>query len=168
MNKTFWRVTLFACFLAGGLFACATTPAASSERVALEAAIQRWNAAVNAQDAATLASTMTDDVELLGDPPAAKGRDAAIRALRETVRRGQLIARSHEITMGHEFAWHVAGLSQTEKGGDVHAMGLALEIWNRVNGEWKLHRRMVTGGTTPGTTLVRPSTNEPVLDQRRE
>jgi hypothetical protein len=47
----------------------------------------------------------------------------------------------------------------------VHAQGQALEIWKRVDGEWKLHRRMVTGAGTPEDLLTRPRSDEPVLDR---
>jgi ketosteroid isomerase-like protein len=165
MNKTLWRVTLLAGLLVSGLLACTRAPAADSERVALEAAIHRWIAAVNAQDVATLTTTMTEDVELLEDAATVSGRDAAIRALRKVVARGPLTATSREITIDNDIAWHVAGLAQTQKNGDVHALGQALEIWKRVKGEWKLHRRMAAGVGTPEVLLTRPSTNEPVLDR---
>src|SRR6185295_9004104 len=106
--------------------------------------IHRWVAAVNAQDVATLASTMTGDVELLDEATTVSGRDAALRTLREIAARGQLTATTREITINGDVAWHVVGLAQTQKNGDVHALGQALEIWKHENGEWKLHRRMTT------------------------
>jgi len=166
MNKALWRVAQWAGLMVAGLLACTTVPAADSERAALEAAIHRWMAAVNAQDAATLAATMTEEVELLdGNAATVTGREAAIRALREAVTRGKLVAVSHEIAIADDVAWHVVGLSQTQKNGDVHARGQALEIWKRVEGEWKLHRQMTTGVITPGDSLTRPPTGEPVLDR---
>ena len=168
MNKTLWRVTLLAGFLVSGLLACSRTPAANSERGALEAAIHRWIAAVNAQDVATLTTTMTEDVELLDDAATVTGREAAVRALREVAMRGQLTATSREIAIADDVAWHVVGLAQTQKNGDVHALGQALEIWKRVKGEWQLHRRMTAGIVTPGDLLTRPSTSEPVLDRPKE
>jgi hypothetical protein len=94
------------------------------------------------------------------------GRDAAIRALREAVTRGKLVATSREITIAQEIAWHVAGLAQTQKNGVVHARGQALEIWKRVDGAWKLHRRMVAEMISPQDLLTRPPAGEPVLDSR--
>ena len=167
MNKTLWRVGLLAGLLVSGLLACIKAPAADSERVALEAAIHRWIAAVNAQDVATLNATMTEDVELLDDAATVTGRGAAIRALRELVTRGQLTATSREVTIASDVAWHVVGLAQTQKNGDVHALGQALEIWKRVNGEWKLHRRMA-GVVRSEDLLTRPSTKEPVLDRPKK
>ena len=142
--------------------------AADPERVALEAAIHRWMTAVNAQDVDTLTTTMTEDVELLdANTATVTGRNAAIRALREVVTRGQLVATSRELTIAHDVAWRVVGLAQTQKNGDVHARGQALEIWKRVNGEWRLHRQMAAGVITPAVSLTRPSTSEPVLDRPR-
>jgi ketosteroid isomerase-like protein len=166
MNTALWRVTTLAVLLVGGLLACTRVPAAPGpEQVALEAAIQRWMTAVNAQDVNTLTRTMTEDVELLDDAGTVTGRDAAIRALREVATRGQLVASTRELTIADDVAWRVIALTQTQKNGDVHSRGQALEIWKRVNGEWRLHRRMAAGVITPAISLTRPSTNEPVLDQ---
>jgi ketosteroid isomerase-like protein len=137
--------------------------------VVLEAAIQRWITAVNAEDEDTLARTMTEDVELLdADVAKATGRDAAIRALREIVTRGKLTATSRELTVANDVAWRVVGFVQSRKNGDVNARGQALEIWLRVNGEWKLHRQMAAGVFTPTELLQRPSTSEPVLDRPKD
>jgi ketosteroid isomerase-like protein len=168
MRRSSWRTALLASFLAGGLFACAKSPAAPEpDRGALQAAIQRWTTAVNARDVATLSATMTEDIELLDPAATVKGRDAAIRALREAASGGQLVATSREITMSNDVAWHLAALAQTRKNGDVHALGQALEIWKQVQGTWKLHRRMVTGPLSPEVSLTRPPTKEPVLDGPR-
>jgi ketosteroid isomerase-like protein len=153
--------------LVSGLLACTLVLAADPERVALEAAINRWTTAVNAQDVDTLTKTMTEDVELLDTTATVTGRDAAIRALREVVTRGQLVATSREITIAQDVAWRVVGYAQTQKNGDVHARGQALEIWKRVKGEWQLHRQMAAGILTPAVSLTRPSTTEPVLDRPR-
>jgi ketosteroid isomerase-like protein len=164
MNKTVWRILLAAGLLAGGLWACTAT-AADAERGALEAAIHRWLAAVNAQDVTTLTSTMTGDVELLEDGATVQGREAAIRSLRQGATHGQLIATSAEISMAGDVAWHIVGLAQRQANGDVQAHGQALEIWKRVDGEWKLHRRLATGATPAGISLTRPPAKEPVLDR---
>jgi len=169
MNKALWRAAPLAVLLVSGLLTFTVALAApDSGRVALEAAIHRWMTAVNAQDVDTLTMTMTEDIELFdADVAKAKGRDAAIRALREIVTRGRLLATCREITIVNEVAWRVVEFTQTQKNGDVHARGQALEIWMRVNGEWKLHRQMAAGLFTPKDLLTRPSTNEPVLDHPR-
>jgi ketosteroid isomerase-like protein len=168
MNKSLWRTTLLAGLLVHGLLACTRAPAASESRIALEAAIKRWTTAVNAQDVATLNATMTEDVVLTDDTATLTGRDAAIQALRDVVAQGKLVATSREITISNDVAWHVAGLVRAQKNGDVQALGQALEVWKRVNGEWKLHRRMVAGAVAPADLLTRPSTKEPVLDRPKE
>jgi ketosteroid isomerase-like protein len=167
MTQTFWRIAALAALLACCLIACTKTPAVVPERVALEGAIQRWVAAVNSRDSATLKSTMTEDVELLDDAATVVGRAASLRALSEVVSSGKLVAITREITIAHDVAWHVVELSQKQKNGDVRALGQALEIWKRVNGEWKLHRRMAAD-VSPGASVTRPSTNEPVLDHPKQ
>jgi ketosteroid isomerase-like protein len=162
MYKTFSRA-LVAGLMVSGWLTCATAYAANSERTALGDAIQRWMTAVNAQDVVALTSMMTEDVVLLDDAATLTGRDAAIHALCSTG--GRLVATTREIKIAHDIAWHVAGLSQIQKNGDVRARGQALEIWKRMNGEWKLHRRMTTGVTAPWDSLTRPTTKEPVLDR---
>lgn len=167
MNNTLLRISVAAGFLASGLLACARTPAADPERVTLESAIQRWTTAVNAQDVVTLHGAMTEDVELSDATTTAAGRDATIRALGEATTSGKLVVVSREITIANDIAWHSAMLSVTQKNGDVRTRGQALEIWKRVNGEWKLHRRL-SAEVSPRVSLTRPSTSEPVLDRPRQ
>src|SRR5262245_13024529 len=149
MNRTLLRVPLMAGLLVVSLMACAKAPASDSDRDALAAAIHRWTAAVDAQDVVTLTATMTDDDELLDEVAVVRGRAAAIRALIDTTH-GKLGAVTREITIANDVAWHEVGLAQTQKNGDVRGAGLALEIWKREKGEWKLHRRMTTGVVEPG------------------
>jgi ketosteroid isomerase-like protein len=157
MSKPLWLVALLAATMA-----CAADP----ERVALEAAIQRWTTAVNLQDVNALKAIMTEDVELL-DGTTVTGRDAVMRALRDVSTRGKLGATSREITIAHDVAWRVGELTQTQKNGDVHARGQTLEIWKQVKGKWKLHRLMAAGLIAPADSLSRPSPGEPVLDRPR-
>lgn len=165
MNKASWRIVLLAGLLGSGQVACTKAPAADTERTALDAAIQRWVTAVNAQDAPTLAATMTRDVELLGANAAtATGRDAAVEALREVATRGRLVATTREIAIADDVAWHVVVFVQTRKNGDVHARGQALEIWKRAQGGWQLHRQMAAGIISPDVSVTRPALDEPVLD----
>jgi ketosteroid isomerase-like protein len=151
--------------LVSGLAAFTMSLAGHSNRAGLEVAIERWLAAVNAQDEQTLAAMMTEDVELL-DAKGARvtGRGAAIRALRAVVSRGDLVATTREITIANEFAWRVVGLAQQQRNRVVHARGQALEIWKLVHGEWMLHRQISTV-MDPGESLTKPSTKEPVLDR---
>jgi ketosteroid isomerase-like protein len=167
MNKALCRPGPFALLLVSGLLACTGAPAADSNRVALEAAVQRWMTAINTQDVDTLAKIMTEDIELLDDTQVVAGRDAAIRALREVATRGQLVATTRELTIAGDIAWRVTGLAQTAKNGDVHARGQALEIWKRVKGEWRLHRQLAAGVIDPAVSLTRPPTKEPVLDRSK-
>jgi ketosteroid isomerase-like protein len=169
MNETFWRAGAMAVMLMSGMVALTMAAAPrNSDRAALDAALQRWLNAVNAQDVKTLGATMTDDVQLLGTNGAGvTGRDAIIRTLRDAAARGRLVATSREISIADDMAWHVVELTQVQENGDVHSRGQALEIWKRVNGEWKLHRRMAAGIVGAENSLTRPSTKEPVLDRPR-
>jgi ketosteroid isomerase-like protein len=165
MNKARW---FFASWVAGGLFASTLAFAAPHpDRVALEAAINRWTTAVNARDVNALKTTMTEDVELLDNTTTLTGRDAAIRVLREVATRGKLAATSREITIASHFAWRVGAFTQIQKNGDVFARGQTLEIWKRVQGKWQLHRQVSTGYLAQADLLSRPAPNEPVLDRPR-
>ena len=155
MNKTIW-LALLASTMA--------VAAADPERVALEAAMNRWTTAVNARDVNALNAAMTEDVQLMDEATTVTGHDAAIRALREVAARGPLVATSREITIVGDVAWRVCGFTQTRKGGDVHALGQVLEIWKRVKGKWRLQRQMAPGLIAPKDLLSRPPLNEPVLD----
>jgi ketosteroid isomerase-like protein len=157
MNKALWL----------GLLVSTMVFAADPDRAALEAAMQRWTTAVNAQDVEALEATMTGDVQLLDDTTTVTGRDAAIRTLRDVAARGPLIAMSREITITTDVAWRVGGLTQSRKNGDVHALGQAFEIWKRVKGKWMLHRQMALGLIAPKDVLTRPAPDEPVLDRER-
>jgi len=165
MNSRLRRIVPLAALLACGLLACTRVPAADSDRAALEAAIHRWVAAVNAQDVAALTSTMTEDVELTDETATVKGRDGAMKTLREVAAHGELVATSREIRVADDVAWHLVGLAQRRKNGDIDARGQALEIWLRVNGQWKLHRRVAAGVGTADSSLTRPLSKEPVLDR---
>lgn len=166
MNHALWRPALLVGLLTA-LLACAS-PAADSRRIALEDAIQRWLAAVTAGDTSALTTLMTEDVELTDGAKTVTGREAAIATLRDAATRGRLVATTRELEMNDDEAWHTATVTQIAKNGDVHARGVAKETWQRVDGGWKLRRREVTGAIDPGVSLTRPSTKEPVLDERKK
>jgi len=168
MNRSSRRVFRLARLLATGLLACTPLFAAESANgTALRAAIHGWTAAVTGGDAETLSATMTEDVELSDSITTVTGRDAAVRSLLGATY-GRMVTMTQEVTIADDVAWHVVALAQVQKNGDVHASGQALEIWKRVRGEWKLHRRMVAERTSTRDLLTRPSTSEPVLDRPRK
>ena len=169
MNERLRLAGPLAASLVGGLLAATMALAAQDpSREALDSAMQRWTTAVNARDAATLISTMTEDVELL-DATAATvtGGDAVTKTLLEVAKRGSLDATSREIAIAGDVAWRVVAFTQTRKDGVVHAHGQALEIWRRVRGKWQLHRQLAAGIIAPANLLSRPSADEPVLDRPR-
>ena len=162
MNPTFRRCVLAAAFLVINLLGCAA-PAADAERAALESAIHRWEAAVNAGDAAALTETMTEDVALTDQDGNSKGRDAVIQALKAAASHARLVTTTREIQLSGNTARRVVTLSWTRNNGDVHAGGEAVESWKQENGHWRLYQRIVTP-VAPGISLERPSTKEPVRD----
>jgi ketosteroid isomerase-like protein len=149
------------------LLAVSIACAADPDRAALEAAIQRWTMAVNAQDVAAMNAAMTDDLSLLNDTRTFEGRETALPLLRQVATQGQITSTSLEITIANDVAWCVGAVTQARRNGDVHSLGQTLAIWKRVNGKWKLHRLMAPGLFTPNySPLTRPPPNEPVLDRQ--
>lgn len=165
MDNALFRLTPLAVLLLWSAGVYGSQPAPNLDRIALEGTIHLWMTAINTQDADTLSKTMTEDVELLDNTATVKGRSAAIAALSDVAARGHLGGTTREITIAHEVAWRVVGITQTQKNGDVHSRGQALEIWKRVKGKWQLHRQMAAGVIAPADLLTRPSTGEPVLDR---
>lgn len=164
MNLSIRHRALCAGWLAGGLLACAATPAKDPARAALEASIARHEAAIAAGDVNALNATLTDDVELLDGGSSVAGRG---RAARKLLASGayRLRAASREIVIAGDLAWRIVGLTRSEKNGIVEARGQALEIWKRIAGEWRLHRRLVADANMPDIPLTRPPADQPVLDK---
>ena len=137
----------------------------ADDRVALEAAAQAWTKAVNAGDANALLSLSTDDIVLLnGNDAPIRGSKAARDALLAAARRttGQLTTATKEIAVAGDIAWRVGSFARQQPDGEV-SHGQSLEIWQRVNTRWKLHRQMSSNLLAP-PPITRPPRNEPVLD----
>lgn len=127
----------------------------ATDRAAIEAAAQGWVRAFNAGDANALLAVATDDLVLLdaSGPPMSgvRAREAWKKAMGAS--RGQLTSVTKEIVIAGDVAWRIAALKE----------GQALEIWQRVGGEWKIHRQMSSNLLTHSNVLPPPS--EPVLDR---
>jgi ketosteroid isomerase-like protein len=139
----------------------------AADRVALEAAAQAWTKAFNARDTGALLALVTHDVVLL-DPGVApvSGKEAAREALAQALgaAQGEVTAATKEIVINGELAWRIGALTHKLPIGGAASHGQLLEIWKRVNGEWKLHRQMSSGILAQPKLLPRPLPSEPILD----
>jgi ketosteroid isomerase-like protein len=137
----------------------------AADRVALEAAAQAWTKAFNARDAAALVALVTPDAVVL-DPGVApvSGRQAVRETLERSLgaARGQVTTATKEIVIAGDVAWRIGALTHKLPGGLNR--GQSLEIWKRVNGEWKIHRQMSSGILIEPKRLPRPLPSEPMLD----
>lgn len=126
-----------------------------SDRAAIEAAAQAWVKAFNAGDTKALLALATADLVVLdaNQPPMTgpRAREAWMKSV--VAARGQLTSTSKEIEIAGDVAWRIAALGR----------GQVLEIWQRVGGQWKIHRQMSSNVLTPSNLLPPPS--EPVLDR---
>lgn len=127
----------------------------STDRAAIEAAAQAWVKAFNARDTNALLAVATEDLVLIdaNGPPVsgARARESWKRAMGTS--QGRLTSVTKEIVIAGDVAWRIAALKR----------GQALEIWQRVDGTWKIHRQMSSNLLTHSNVLPPPS--EPVLDR---
>jgi ketosteroid isomerase-like protein len=139
----------------------------AADRAALEAATQAWIKAFNARDADALAALTTEDVVLL-DPtlPPVSGREAARGAWQQALgaAKGQVTNATKEAVIAGDVAWRIGALAHKLPNGEVVSRGQSLEIWKRVNGQWKIHRQMSSTILAQPKLLPRPIPSEPVLD----
>jgi ketosteroid isomerase-like protein len=154
-----------------GLSQCAHADDAADRR-AIEAAAQSWTKAFNARNADQLLELATDDIVLMGaQAPPISGRQAAREQLARAVgtAKGQLSNATKEIVTDGDVAWRIAALAHELPGREAkspaESRGQALEIWKRVQGEWRLHRQMSSGLLARPNFGRRPDPSEPVLDK---
>jgi hypothetical protein len=62
------------------------------------------------------------------------------------------------------FAWRIAALTRKLPDGNRQS-SQSLEIWKRVDGEWKLHRQMSSNLLAEPGMAPRPMPSQPVLDK---
>ena len=138
----------------------------AADRVALEAAAQAWIKAFNARDVDALAALATDNVVLM-DPNVApvSGQKAAREAWGKALAnaKDQLTTATKEAVIAGDVAWRIGALAHKLPNGVVNH-GQSLEIWKRVNGEWKIHRQMSSTILAQPKLLSRPVPSDPVLD----
>jgi ketosteroid isomerase-like protein len=139
----------------------------TSDRAAIETAAQAWTNAYNARDVDKMLAVATESVVLM-DPmlPAASGKPAAREVLEQTLSssKQQLASTTKEIGISQDTAWRIAMVALKDANPRINTQ--ALEVWQRVGGEWKLHRQM-SSGILARAKLIRPRGSEPMRDTRR-
>jgi ketosteroid isomerase-like protein len=140
-----------------------------ADRAALEAASQAWAAAFNARDADGMAALATPDVvSMEANAAPAAGRDAVRVAWLQAActARSKLTIATKEIVVAGGIAWKISAATHTQSGGAVVGRGYLLEIWQKVDGRWEIHRQLssVELAGRPGLQ-PRPVPSEPVLDK---
>jgi ketosteroid isomerase-like protein len=148
------------------LFAVASWSRAdeATDRAAIEAAAQDWMKAFNARDTGKLTALMTADVVCL-DPNVAplSGPKAVVQNLR-LAPKDRALSTTKEIELAGEVAWRIASIEHKQPTGAT-TYDQSMEVWKRVQGQWKLHRHMSTGLLTPAKLFRRPIPSEPRLDK---
>jgi ketosteroid isomerase-like protein len=148
-----------------GVTSCAFA-ADSRDSIAIEAAAQSWVAAFNARDGEALSRLATDEVMVI-DPHGAvlSGQAARDQWRRAFAAAKGLTSKTKEIVVQGEVAWRVAVLTLATGSGQLISNDHSLEIWQRSNGQWRLHRQMSSGLLSRRELLPRPAPTEPVLDE---
>ena len=147
----------------------AISPAAlaneAADRAAIEAAAQAWIEAFNAHNADALVALTTEDVVLLDATlPPVSGRRAAHGVWQNAfgAMQGQVSTATKEIVIAGDVAWRIGAITHKPPSIFGPGHGQSLEIWKRVNGQWKMHRQM-------SSTLLAgpraPPPSEPVLQK---
>jgi ketosteroid isomerase-like protein len=153
--------------LLGTAFAARADEAA--DRAALDLAKQAWVGAFNARNADAMAEIVTEDIVMLApNAPPVKGREAVRAVWRQAVSSSKVHATvtTDETVILGQFAWRMGAYTHTLPTGTVVSRGKCLEIWKRVDGQWKMYRYMFSGNEVaprPKFAPV-PRPSEPVLD----
>jgi uncharacterized protein (TIGR02246 family) len=150
--KTTFAALLMACTVL--LAACAPSgptydPAA--DRAAIEAASTVWAESFNSGNAAGIAALHTADAVIY--PPNAKpvsGKDAIQafwQGLIDTGIKAELEV--EEVSVGGDLASKVGAFKIITPSGEVADEGHFIEIWTRVEGEWRFHRDIWNSDRSP-------------------
>ena len=135
-----------------------------ADRSALDSAQQAWVAAFNAHDADAMVALTTVDIVLLPpNAPPIRGREA-VRALwrqaASTAKVHATVTNEETVVIG-EFAWSMGAFTHTLPNGVVVSRGKFLEIWQRVDGQWKIHRDMFSGNAATAKRKFEPIRDPP-------
>jgi ketosteroid isomerase-like protein len=77
---------------------------------------------------------------------------------------GKVASVTRELSIAGDLAWRTAIVTNKLPNGEVAARGQSLEIWKRVNGEWRLHRQMSADILTLPRLRPGPPPSRPALD----
>ncbi len=157
------------------LFVLAGSPVSfADERAdarAIEAAAHAWIDALNARDTDEMVHLGTDDIVLMdATQPPIVGKEAARAAWHRSLPDSgtRVASTTKELEVDADIAWRIGALVHERTSGQVISRGQSLEIWKRVEGEWKLHRQMSSGLLARQSRLRRPLPTEPMLDAPQE
>ncbi|MGH8204058.1 MAG: hypothetical protein ACREST_05565, partial [Steroidobacteraceae bacterium] len=79
----------------------------------------------------------------------------------------KVTAVNKETEIAGDIAWRIDAYTRKLPNGVVATAGQSLQIWKRIDGQWKIHR-ITTPDALAGPALrPRPAPNEPVLDSSR-
>ena len=141
----------------------------AADRAAIEAATQDWVAAFNARDADAMVALATEDVVLLNpDTAPVSGRKAAGVAWQQAASTAgaRITVANKETAIAGDIAWKIGAVGCQPPDSATVNCGQFLEIWKRVGGQWKIHRRMSSGNFSAKPGMApRPVPSEPILDQ---
>ncbi len=124
-------------------FESETNADVTADRASLESGAARYMDAFNSEDAAALAALFTEDaVELPPNSPATFGRDA-IRARNQAEFAAADLAvelEDLEVSVDGDLGYKAGRYRVRTKDGDLVDRGKYIEIWNKTDGQWLLHR----------------------------
>lgn len=141
----------------------------AADRAAIEATAQAWIKTFNERRTERLLTLTTPDIVLLDAGPApVSGQAAALETWRRAsgAAQGQLAAATKEIVIAGDMAWRIGALVHKLPGGKEENRGQSLEIWQRVNGKWLLHRQMAAGIFVPPQLQPLLPPYGPMLDKQ--
>jgi ketosteroid isomerase-like protein len=159
-------------YLVASLIVCGPSIAIgdqAADRVALDAAIQAWQAAFVAYDADAMAALMTDDFVLVtASATAVRGREAALKVWRQLNPRDvvRISVTSEETVMDCDIAYVMGSFAHALPSGRVLRHGVFMDIWKRVDGDWRIHRHLFSdsAGAAQKYPVPVPVQDEPRLD----
>jgi ketosteroid isomerase-like protein len=158
---------LFALACVAGFVTLRVDAGAPAERVSLDRQARAWDDAFERRDAEAMVAMMTDDVIVLPpNAPPVRGREAAAALWRRTLSRPQraLSVTIEETVIVDDYGWRLGQFFHTLPAGRVTGGGKFIEIWQRIDGEWKLHRDMFSSNEPLGVPPPTPLPSQPRLD----
>jgi ketosteroid isomerase-like protein len=116
----------------------------AADTKALEAGAAKWMDAFNGKDIEAMRSHYAEDAVLLPpDAPAIFGRDAVLATMQEMFASGLSIELEDlEIKVEDDLGYKAGRYRLLSEDGSLVDRGKYIEIWNKVDGAWVLHRNI--------------------------